>query len=253
MDAEELNKRAMTAGVPRAIVEKDYALSVVLLGISKSPLAAKVVFKGGTALKKAYFPEARFSEDLDFSVAAGDENGIMAGLKALFEGKELNGVRFIALEREKTRAGLRVALKFSSVLGQPQRIRFDFSFRENLALKPEEKIVADDYGLGEAKLLILPLEELFAEKIRALFGRTAARDLYDVWFLFKRGVKTSKRVIEKKFAYYEEKYEPAALKDKLESFRRDWKRDLAQFIKQVPDFDATANETINFLDRQWKG
>jgi predicted nucleotidyltransferase component of viral defense system len=50
MDAEELNRRAVIAGIPRAIVEKDYALSIVLFHISKSGLAGKLVFKGGTAL-----------------------------------------------------------------------------------------------------------------------------------------------------------------------------------------------------------
>lgn len=247
MDAVELNGRAAAAGVPRAIVEKDYALSVVLLGISKSPLAGKIVFKGGTALKKAYFPDARFSEDLDFSALAADEEEIMAELRTLFLGKELHGVRFISLEREKTRAGLRVALKFSSMLGSPQRIRFDFSFRDNLALKPEGKDVSGDYSLGGAKLLVAPLEELFAEKIHALFSRAAARDLYDVWYLFRRGVRASRELVEMKFAYYGEKYEPAALKARIESFRKDWRRDLFQFMKQVPDFDATANELIGFL------
>ena len=247
MDAEELNSRAVAAGVPRAIMEKDHALSIVLFHISKSRLAGRLVFKGGTALKKVYFPDARFSEDLDFSAQAVDEQGIMDELKALFEAKELNGVSVIGLQREKTGAGLRAALVFSSVLGHPQRIRFDFSFRENLVLKPEERHIEDSYGLGEARLPVLPLEELLAEKIHALFGRTAARDLYDVWFLCQRGVKAGKGIVEKKFAYYDEKYEPAALKNRVESFRRDWKQDLAQFMKSVPDFDAVANETMGFL------
>ncbi len=249
MDAEELNKRAVIAGVPRAIVEKDYALSMVLFHVSKSGLAGKLVFKGGTALKKIYFPGARFSEDLDFNALAVDEKGILHELRELFEGRELGGIKFIALEKEKTRAGLRAALKFSFILGHPQRIRFDFSFRENQALKPVEKIVVDDYGLGEAKLLVLPLEELFAEKIHALSGRTAARDLYDAWFLFKRGAKTSRELVELKFAYYGEKYAPGKLKERIESFRRDWKQDLAQFMRSVPDFDAAASETIAFLEQ----
>lgn len=54
MDAEELNEKAVKAGIPRAIMEKDYALSVVLFHVSKSRLAGKLVFKGGTALKKIY-------------------------------------------------------------------------------------------------------------------------------------------------------------------------------------------------------
>ncbi len=249
MDTEELNKKAVIAGIPRAIIEKDYALSIVLFHVSKSRLADKLVFKGGTALKKIYFADARFSEDLDFSVLDVDEREIMNELNALFEGKEFNGVRFITLEKEKTRVGMHAALKFSSILGQPQRIRFDFSFRDNLALKPERRIVADDYGLGDAKLLVLPLEELFAEKIHALYGRTAARDLYDAWFLSKHGVKTDQRIIAKKFAYYGETYEPDALANRIASFKKDWTRDLAQFMKNVPDFDLVANETIGFLKK----
>jgi predicted nucleotidyltransferase component of viral defense system len=242
MDAEELNHRSIIAGVPRAIIEKDFALSVVLVTISESRLVGKIIFKGGTALKKVYFPEARFSEDLDFAALDIGEGKILNELKTLFEGRELNGVRFGVLEKEKTAAGLRTALKFTSILGQPQRIRFDFSFRENLVLKPEEKAVVDDYGLGEAKLLVLPLEELFAEKIQALFSRTAARDLYDVWYLFKCGAKTERKLIDRKFAYYKENFGYSNFKEEIESFRQDWKRDLAQFMKNVPEFDSVVGE-----------
>jgi hypothetical protein len=50
------------------IVEKDYALSYLLSAIYSVPEFQKnLVLKGGTALKKLYFKEYRFSEDLDFS------------------------------------------------------------------------------------------------------------------------------------------------------------------------------------------
>ena len=44
------------------------ALPRVLAGISEVPeLRETLAFKGGTALKKCYFSDYRFSEDLDFS------------------------------------------------------------------------------------------------------------------------------------------------------------------------------------------
>jgi hypothetical protein len=50
-------------------IEKDYVLSWMLWGIGQSPtLRQGLVFKGGTVLKKAYFPDYRFSEDLDFTL-----------------------------------------------------------------------------------------------------------------------------------------------------------------------------------------
>jgi uncharacterized protein len=50
-------------------IEKDYVLSWLLEGIAQSELLFKnLVFKGGTVLKKAYFADYRFSEDLDFTL-----------------------------------------------------------------------------------------------------------------------------------------------------------------------------------------
>lgn len=59
---------ARNKGVRQDIVEKDYALSYLLAAIAATDgLSENLVLKGGTALKKLYFPEYRFSEDLDYS------------------------------------------------------------------------------------------------------------------------------------------------------------------------------------------
>ena len=39
------------------------------MGLSQSPLRKRLLFKGGTALKKCYFADYRFSEDLDFTLS----------------------------------------------------------------------------------------------------------------------------------------------------------------------------------------
>ncbi len=62
---EEARKRT---GLPWEILEKDYILSWIVAGISRvDALRDTLIFKGGTALKKCYFGDYRFSEDLDFS------------------------------------------------------------------------------------------------------------------------------------------------------------------------------------------
>lgn len=54
--------------VQQYIVEKDYALSYLLAAINHTDwLGENLVLKGGTALKKLYFGDYRFSEDLDYS------------------------------------------------------------------------------------------------------------------------------------------------------------------------------------------
>ena len=58
------------------MLERDYLLSWVLAGVGQTPtLRDKLVFKGGTALRKCYFGDYRFSEDLDFSALEGVPKG----------------------------------------------------------------------------------------------------------------------------------------------------------------------------------
>ena len=244
MDITDLRKKAAKEGIPTAMMEKEYVLSVVLHEISKSRIAGRLVFKGGTAIRKLYFSHARFSEDLDFAASDLEKKEITEELRARFGGKEIQGVRFIGLEEEKTSAGLRISLKFVSFLETPQRIRFDFSFRDNLALKPLEKEIHDSYSLGKATIRVLQPEELFAEKIHAVMSRTVARDLYDIWFLLREGMKTNPELIKKKFGFYNERFDLEKLAARITDFKAKWNQDLRQLIKQVPEFDQVSKEVL---------
>lgn len=46
--------------IPETVLERDYCLSWLLVGLSRSPLRSPLAFKGGTALKKCYFWDYRF-------------------------------------------------------------------------------------------------------------------------------------------------------------------------------------------------
>ena len=63
-------------GLPWEVLERDYILSWLLAGIAEvKPLRETLVFKGGTALKKCYFGDYRFSVDLAFSSREGVPRG----------------------------------------------------------------------------------------------------------------------------------------------------------------------------------
>ena len=65
----QLDREKKKSGLTFETVQQDYLLSWVLSGLYEHPsLKEKLIFKGGTALKKCYFGNYRFSEDLDFSV-----------------------------------------------------------------------------------------------------------------------------------------------------------------------------------------
>lgn len=68
------NRLAKTGGrrIPEVVLERDYCLAWFLVGLSRSTLGDVLAFKGGTALKRCYFSDYRFSEDLDFTLVKND-------------------------------------------------------------------------------------------------------------------------------------------------------------------------------------
>ena len=84
----EIQNKARVVGVRDQQIEKDYMLSWILQGISQhEKLSKAIAFKGGTVLKKVYFENYRFSEDLDFTLLYSDINNeqIFEWFAAVFE------------------------------------------------------------------------------------------------------------------------------------------------------------------------
>jgi len=64
----EIRRFAAAAKVDPMVIDLDYSLGWFLLGMLKTgDLFGSLIFKGGTCLRKCYFPDYRFSEDLDFT------------------------------------------------------------------------------------------------------------------------------------------------------------------------------------------
>ena len=65
----EIARKAKEFGLQSSTIEKDYVLGWMLIGIQNHPQTKDSwVFKGGTCLKKCFFNQYRFSEDLDFTL-----------------------------------------------------------------------------------------------------------------------------------------------------------------------------------------
>ena len=84
--ANRLHKEHSGRRIPESVLERDYCLAWFLAGFSQSQLAKLLIFKGGTALKRCYFGDYRFSEDLDFTLAgAADFAEIRNGLEEVYQ------------------------------------------------------------------------------------------------------------------------------------------------------------------------
>jgi predicted nucleotidyltransferase component of viral defense system len=197
----ELRRLAGAWSADPTIVERDYVLSWVLAGLHRQPvLAEMLVFKGGTALRKCYFPDYRFSADLDFTLGASPppqelSSEIEFACKTITEatGLQLVPVDFRTLRDVPSEEAYQARIEYTGPLGrlggdQP-RVRLDLTIYETLVLPPEHRSLHHPYSDAGSLDLTVPvyaLDEMLAEKLRAMLRRTRARDLYDVWQLFTR-------------------------------------------------------------------
>lgn len=198
---EEILRTASSHNVNPVIIEKDYVLGWILAGIANNPSFSKSwVFKGGTCLKKCYFKEYRFSEDLDFTLTADasiDSNFIQTQLSDIAQwlynqsGIEVPEI-ILNVFPDSNGKTFRGKIGYVGPLqqrGSFTRIKLDLTQNEFIAKPPIKSEISHSYGDTEDFLYHIyaySYEEIFAEKIRALLERARPRDLYDVINLFER-------------------------------------------------------------------
>jgi Uncharacterized conserved protein len=191
MRETELKRIAGKYRVPVGTVEKDYILSLVLLILSNLEVSSKMVFKGGTAIKKIYYPEARFSEDLDFNyfdISVVDIKKAVDSIPSIDIFKSATFTRIKDENEVKDAYSCRV--NYTGPLDYENSVKLDFSGKDRLLRKMVYKPIIDGYRLQDTvrgKLIqTMNLEEILAEKCRALMMRSMPRDLYDIWFLLEK-------------------------------------------------------------------
>ena len=247
---EQLSVLARKNGIPLFTQERDYVQVLFLSRLYEHKIP--LVFKGGTCLKLVH-GSPRFSEDLDFTCLEKPKD-----IKPMFE-NALEELRLIGLDgklnkEKKLKLAVSYRLRYKGPLytGKPTSmgsIRFDISLRKDMLLDPELSTVSSNYPDAPPFLAsCMPIEEIFAEKIRALLKRSKPRDIYDVWFLLNRGVKVDAELINKKIELQGLKFDLKRLKTQIENKRNDWKNDLSPLLASTPDFDGVKNNLIKKLE-----
>jgi predicted nucleotidyltransferase component of viral defense system len=71
IDEMELRRVATSRAVDLMVIDLDYSLGWLLAGLAQTAESMRRLrFKGGTCLRKCYYANYRFSEDLDFTATA---------------------------------------------------------------------------------------------------------------------------------------------------------------------------------------
>jgi predicted nucleotidyltransferase component of viral defense system len=199
-----LQQHAVQSQIPLYIWEKDFVLGFILLAITQVPkLKSTLVFKGGTALKKIYFKDYRFSEDLDFTgndTPKGEEltQMLMEVIKITETLLYPYGSFTLELKRKPERGphpleqeAFTIGVKFPWHSSINCRIKIEISRNELIAIKPLLKPILHDYEQKtDGELVVYSLEEIYCEKLRALlqigarlktrgWSRPRSRDFYD--------------------------------------------------------------------------
>ena len=252
----EIKERARDLGVPESTIERDYAQNWFLKAMSD--MEPEMVLKGGTGIKKVYFPDYRFSDDLDFTMLG---EMVVDGLKVLITDaltvvRKESGIDFLDefnIKEGKTGYVARVYFRLLRRTGHPLRIKLDLTSveSEEIILPPKRKEIIHPYSdVLSSEIMVYALEEMVAEKLRSLFQRTRPRDLYDVWALWQR---TDQGIIPglfvEKCKFKELVPEIGSLIDRRDVFSNTWSKTLSHQLKALPDFDETFEAVLRIIDR----
>ncbi|MBV6396042.1 MAG: hypothetical protein HFACDABA_01630 [Anaerolineales bacterium] len=277
-----LAKRARETGTRLDILEKDYALSYLLAAMTASPeLGNRLVLKGGTALRKFYYPDYRFSEDLDFSTRPPGtipeiESKMNAAIQGMNERLDERGPFHAQVEplllREPhplDQSAFLVRVQFPAHRQALCRLKVEITIDEPILLPPATHPLIHDYEETlTVNASIYALEEIVAEKLRALLqsrsrlksrgwgASRVCRDYYDLWSILRRETMIDsipelvRRKCEIRNLNFNDPSEFLAAPLR-EIARTEWKAQILPFVPDSPAPETILSELENLIGWLW--
>lgn len=270
-----------STGVPQTVIEKDYAISYVLLAIARTRiLQTAFILKGGTTLKKLYFGDYRFSEDLDVSAPEAPtgpelETALHEVVSETARLLAAHGPFDVGLERYTEHSphptgqeAFIIRVRFPWHPSPLCRVKLEVTHDEPVLLPPEERPILHAFEETiEGTVQCYRLEEVVAEKLRALlqtqqrlhargWTRPRARDYYDLWRVLSRYGEELKRSILPELVAAKCLHRGISY-DSLDSFfsedlvaeaRRHWQASLGSFVSPLPSCDLVLHELRPLLE-----
>lgn len=282
---KEIATIAEAKRVSKSTIDKDWMLGHFLAAIYSEPeLKDALIFKGGTCLKKCYFPDYRFSEDLDFTAREKKFELSKKHVQNICEHVSKNvdvlthidSIRPLKFKDEMT--GYEAVIRFwgadhsrNETPPSPDRwqtkIKIEIILYELMTFAESHREITHSYSdavaLKPNKIPCYSIEEVFAEKLRALIQRsyTAPRDFYDIWYLQKHYPDLDfKKIVDafhKKMKFKNLEFtgiEQLMDEDDDKKLRASWKNSLAHQIQSdaLPEFDVVKKELSGLFNKIFK-
>ena len=231
--------------------EKQYTQTVLLSSIY-SILSNELVFKGGTAI---FFCHGlnRFSEDLDFTVLKPiDLKKLLVKLE-----KDLGYLgmpkRIGKINENKISLSFKVGAEGPLYSTESSRcfVDIEISKRENVENFEVVEIKPIYPDMLPFTVCVMKKEEILAEKVRAISKRNYARDVFDFYFLIKKGVKLDINLVNKKLKYYDESFNKKEFLKKVNEKEEKWESELkALVIGELPEFKDVKNTIKSIFEEE---
>lgn len=179
-----------------AMVEQDLVISRALINLYSTPkIQDSLIFRGGTALNKLFIvPSARYSEDIDFVQKRPEPIG-----------ETLNAIRNVLdpwlgePKRKLTERSAKLVYQYIGINKLPSKLKVEINTTEHFQVRSPLMVpysINSEWFQGNCTIATYELEELLATKLRALYQRRKGRDLFDLWFVFSKGLADIGNVVQ---------------------------------------------------------
>ncbi len=246
--------------IPEAVIERDYVLAWFLTGLASHPLRDVLAFKGGTALRRCWFNDYRFSEDLDFTLTQPITfDKILADLNEIFAVVEAASGLVIAFDREDRHGHQNCHtfyLRYQGPLPAANDVKVDITINEVLCFPLQDRPILRTYDnfddLPEGPTIkVYAIAEIVVEKLLALSdrARNEPRDLYDLWQLLGSTdllIEELRGELDTKLAFRQRVIAglEQAIAAKEDRLRKLWVTRLAHQMSNLPPFDDVFREIL---------
>ncbi len=273
IDREEIEAKADEFGIHTSNVQRDYVFGWLLFALySGSPLRNQLILKGGNCFRKAYFPNTRFSRDLDFAIeSAINEILLREEFNRVCElAQARSGIEFdldrnkVELQHEidRRRSIYEVKLYFKDFYGNPDKftisVTLDVTEFDRIYLPTQNRILIHPYSDTEScrvELRCLKLEEMLAAKLKSLLLRREVSVVYDFAYsiLLNRDIVVNRFEVVSTFLR-KTIFEPSPgvarqllLELPLALLKTAWRKYIICPIQSVLDFDLAVQQFQTFI------
>lgn len=191
LSGETLRSEASRTGFRADMLEKvAHLVHILSTFFANEFLASRLALKGGTAINLFHSDLTRLSVDIDLNYIGATDVATMQlerpKLEQTIEALLAREGYMIRRPSRRSFAGGKWALRYRTAAGGEGNLEIDINYIFRIPLWPVQMMTsAAVAGVRSENVPVIDVHEVASGKLVALLTRTAARDLYDAWWILQ--------------------------------------------------------------------